>query len=377
MNIGYEAKRFFTNYTGLGNYSRFVIDSLSTFRSENNYYLYTPKKITNKDVNPILERKNVHVVYPPRIYKWFKLLSLWRSWVVSSHRSIKDIKVFHGLSQELPYGLPHRIPKVVTVHDLIFMRYPQFYKSIDVQIYKAKVKSACERADKIIAVSQQTAEDIKSFLKIDHSKIDVVYQGCHSIFRNKVPEDNIKRIKDKYQLPSEYILNLGTIEERKNVKVVVQALSMLSKADRLPLVVVGRKTNYFNEVVECARQLNVLDQVKFLHNADFLDFPAIYQGAKVFVYPSFFEGFGIPLIEAIESGTPVISSTGSCFIEAAGPEAAYIDPKNPEALAECLRKMLTDDALTQRMKEKSFQYIQKFRPEKIAEELHSVYTSLL
>jgi glycosyltransferase involved in cell wall biosynthesis len=215
MNIGFEAKRFFTNYTGLGNYNRFIVDALSRHAQQNKYLLYTPKKKSNAEVDEIVDRENVEVVLPEGFYSLVS--SAWRTFGVNSASATKSLDIFHGLSQELPFNLPGRVKKVVTVHDLIFLRYPKFYNPIDVAIYKVKVKSACQRADLVIAISSQTAQDIIDFLKIDAGKIVVVYQGIHPNFKRHISEEEKKIVREKYNLPSKFILNVGTIEQRKNV----------------------------------------------------------------------------------------------------------------------------------------------------------------
>lgn len=374
MNIGFEAKRFFTNYTGLGNYSRFVVDALSLHASENRYYLFTPRSALNPEVSAILGRDNVSVVEPRGVYQLAP--SIWRTWGVSLTRQARSIDIFHGLSQELPFNLSSQVKKIVTVHDLIFYRYPQFYHSADVAIYKAKVKSACQRATKIIAVSKQTAQDITTFLQVDPSKIEVVYQGCHPNFKRAVTSQEVDEVRKKYGLPHNFILNVGTIEERKNLLLLIEAFSLLPKEARVPLVVVGRPTEYFQQVVSAARERRVLNEIIFLKQASFVDFPALYRGATVFVYPSLFEGFGIPLVEAIESNVPVITSTGSCFAEAAGPLARYVDPSDASALASELQLVLSDKTLREKMVRESKNHIQKFEPEKIATALNAVYQRL-
>ena len=130
MNIGFEAKRFFTNYTGLGNYSRFVVDALSAHNAEHQYYLFTPRAAVNNEVSAILNRPGVAVIKPGGLYR--AVPSIWRTWGVSLNSHIKNLDIFHGLSQELPFNLPRRIKKVVTVHDLIFYRFPRFYHAADV-----------------------------------------------------------------------------------------------------------------------------------------------------------------------------------------------------------------------------------------------------
>jgi len=374
MRVGFEAKRLFSNFTGLGNYARFVVGALSEFAPQDHYILYTPRVRTHPEIDPIVTRPNVEVISPTGGYKWFK--GLWRSWGVSRDATIDTLSVYHGLSQELPGGLPPKVRKVVTVHDLIYIRYPQFYKPVDVAIYKAKVRAACQTTDRIIAISQQTADDLTEFIKVDPKKIDVVYQGCHPVFKQKISAQEQAQIRAKYRLPETYILNVGTIEPRKNANLLVEALALLPKESRVPVVLVGRATAYKEEIVQTACTLGVSDYIIFLHDASFQDFPAIYQGARVFVYPSLFEGFGIPLVEAIESGIPVVTSTGSCFREAAGPAALYADPASAEELAHHLERVLGDEGLRQQMTSKSKEYIGRFEPELIARDLQGVYKSL-
>jgi len=374
MYIGFEAKRLFSNFTGLGNYARFVVGALSEFVPQDHYTLYTPRERSHPEIDPIVVRPNVDVISPSGGYRWFK--GVWRSWGVSRHPSIKTLSVYHGLSQELPVGLPKHVRKVVTVHDLIYIRYPQFYKPIDVAIYKAKARAACSAADRVIAISRQTAEDLVEYLKVDASKIEVVYQGCHPIFKRQASTEEKQRVKSRYALPEAFILCVGTIEPRKNAAQLVRALAELPEASRLPIVLVGRATAYKEEILQIARTLGVVQHLQFLHDTSFQDFPAIYQSATVFVYPSLFEGFGIPLVEAIESGIPVITSTGSCFSEAAGPSALYADPNKAEELARYLNQVLTDSRLRQNMVDASRAYIQRFEPEMIARDLHAVYKSL-
>lgn len=373
MQIGFEAKRIFSNYTGLGNYGRFVVTSLTSNFPDHSYFLYTPKFVANREVEPYLIHKNVEIIEPGGGYRAFT--SLWRSWGVGFDPTMKNLNVFHGLSQELPYQLAKGIKKVVTVHDLIFLRFPQFYNAIDVSIYKAKVVHACKLADRVIAISEQTREDLIYYLKVNPDKIVVIYQGCHPNFKRNISAGDVALVRKKYALPENYILNVGTIEERKNTLLLIRALALMPKEQRLPVLIVGKPTEYLNSVKEEAARLGVIDDIRLLHNARFVDFPAIYRGGVVFVYPSLFEGFGIPLIEAIESGIPVITSTGSCFSEAAGPASAYVDPKKPEDLAAALVKTTGSDVLRNEMISKSREYVSRFNGELISKQLFDVYTT--
>lgn len=375
MKIAFDAKRLFNNFTGLGNYSRFVVNALLDHAVGNEYVLYTPKRRNHPEISTITDRKQVTVVTPPSLYKFFGAGSLWRTWGIRNEPTLSDAKVFHGLSNELPANIPQRIRKIVTVHDLIFLRFPMFYNPIDVRIYKAKVNAACHSADRVIAISQQTAEDVINFLGVPDSKIDIVYQGCHPQFKQKKSKEEIEAVKRKYNLPQQYILNVGTIEKRKNVMLAVEALALLPPASRIPSVILGRATEYTKSVIAAAREAGVLDKLIFLHDASFSDFPAIYQGAQLFVYPSLFEGFGIPLVEALESGVPAITSKGSCFTEAAGPESIYVDPGDVEEMALQMNRVLSDAALRQRMVVAGKEFVKKFSPAMIASQLMSIYTN--
>ncbi|MCS6973676.1 MAG: glycosyltransferase family 4 protein [Cyclobacteriaceae bacterium] len=371
MVIGFDAKRLFQNFTGLGNYSRFVVNALQKSFPQHDYVLFTPKIVNRPDVQPFLNGE-YSVVMPTGA--WRALPSLWRTAGLSFTEEVKRLNIYHGLSHELPHLLPARVKKVLTVHDLIFYRFPEYYNPVDVRIYKWKLKSACKRADRIIAISRQTADDISSFLKVPDHKISVVYQGCHEQFRLRKSDAEIEQVKRKYRLPKQYLLVVGTIEQRKNAMVTVQALARLPQSLQLPLVLIGRKTKYAHTVAEQAEKLGVSDLVLQLDQVAFSDLPALYQSAQVFLYPSVFEGFGIPIIEAIWSGVPVITSTGSCFSEAGGPYTLYVSPHDPGAWSDAIEKVLSDEDLRKEMVEGSLGHVQRFRPETIARELMRVYS---
>ncbi len=363
MKIGFDAKRVFNNFTGLGNYSRFVIDGLSTYHTDNEYFLYTPKIKANPEVAKYLEGDKFTIRQPDGVPgAW------WRTFSIAEDIRKDKLDVFHGLSNELPMRKPHGLKTILTVHDLIFLRFPEYYGMIDVSIYKWKLKKACESADVIVAVSQQTANDLKDFLNVDEKKLKVVYQGCHPSFYRRVPTEDVRK---KYSLPKEYLLYVGTLEKRKNAGLIIKALAMMKT--KIPVVLVGKPTKYIAELEGLIKRYDVREQVNFVYNASFADLPAIYQAASLFVYPSVFEGFGIPIVEGIASGVPVITSNGSCFSEAGGPDCIYVNPSNPEELADSITMVLENADLRATMVDASQKYIEKFAPRVIAGELMKVY----
>jgi glycosyltransferase involved in cell wall biosynthesis len=374
MRVGFDAKRFFLNYTGLGNYSRFVVNALSGSFPENKYLLFSPRAASHPDTDPILARRNVEQVLPAGIFRYMK--SLWRTAGIGFESAASKIDIYHGLAQELPVGLPSHVRKVVTVHDLIFLRYPEFYNPVDVRIYKAKVAYACSKADVVIAISEQTASDLETFLKIDRSRIKVVYQGCHPQFKTVVSEAGRRDVRERYDLPADYILSVGTIEARKNQALIVKALSMI-KTRGVSLVLVGKATPYLEEVKKAAVAHGVESRIRYIHQAKFGDLPAIYQTASVFVYPSLFEGFGIPIVEAIASRVPVIAARASCLPEAGGPATVYVDPVRAEELAEQLDRLLNDQVTREEIIASSLNYAARFESNIIAHELNEIYQRVI
>jgi glycosyltransferase involved in cell wall biosynthesis len=371
MRIAYDAKRIFHNTTGLGNYSRDLVRILSEFYPNNEYWLYNPRPAK---VHRLIPDGRLLKELQPNSFIERKLHFLWRSkWIVK--QLVKDkIKLFHGLTGELPYGIDKtKIKTIVTIHDLIFVRYPKLYKSIDRKIYLKKFKYAAETADIVIAISEQTKKDIVDFLKIDADKISVVYQGCHRIFKENIPESFIKKTILKHQLPNNYVLNVGAVNERKNVLSLVKAIKKTGDH----LVIVGSGTDYYDKVKQYVFENKMNQQVLFLQGLTMQEIAVLYKKASIFVYPSIFEGFGIPIIEALYSKTPVITSQGSCFPEAGGPNTHYLqDPYNIEELSKAINKIKTDDNYRQQMVKKGFKFVQKFNDQNIAENMMQQYLLL-
>ena len=372
MIIGFDAKRAFRNFTGLGNYSRSNISMLSEFYPDNSYVLYTPPYPPHAE-HFFADRENIRIVQPQGMYRRFP--SVWRSFGIAPYAKRDGIQLFHGLSGELPTGLAKQnIRSIVTIHDLIFLRYPQFYKPIDRLIYAKKFKTACVNADLIIAISKQTKQDVIDFFDISEDKIRLVYQGCHPQFYAECSDEYCQTIAKKYQLPPKYILYVGTIEERKNLHSIVKALAAIP--DAYSLVAVGKPTDYMKEVIAEIHRLGLTDRVHFIHHSDFRDLPAIYQQAEVFVLPSLFEGFGIPVLEALNSKIPVITSNVSGLSEAGGTDSIYVNPADSKELEQALLRLFADSNLRNSMITNGYKHAQNFREEKIVADLWKVYAEL-
>ncbi len=371
MRIGFDAKRAFFNQSGLGNYSRTLISQLCTLFPENEYFLFSPGKSIIPGYFP---PENTRII-TPESFPFKQFPSSWRSVFMGRDIAKQKIQLFHGLSNELPLNITKSSSRsVVTIHDLIFLRYPNLYKRIDRTIYRNKFHRSCRHADAIVAISEQTKADIIYFFGISPGKIHVIYQGCSPLFYEKSSTEIRNSLRTRHTLPRNYILYVGTIEERKNLLQLVKA--KYENNIELPLVVVGRATPYFEKVKAYISQNNVKD-IFFLNNLSREDLPGIYQMAELFVYPSSFEGFGIPILEALNSGIPIITGSGGCLKETGGPNSIYVNPLQPGEIAEAINSILGNHNLKKTMIDEGYNHALLFREDRTAHEIMKLYQKLI
>jgi glycosyltransferase involved in cell wall biosynthesis len=301
------------------------------------------------------------------------LNSIWRLFGLNDSLVKNNISVFHGLSAELPVGLNKNIKTVVTIHDLIFLTHPHLYQYIDRKIYYWKTKYALTSADKVIAISEQTKSDCIKYFDVDPSKIEVIYQGCQQVFKEKYAENDRETVIQKYSLPKKFILNVGTIETRKNALTIVKTIKNID----ISLVIVGKKKKYYKEIENYILDNKLTSKIIFLDGISAKDLAILYQTASIFMYPSLYEGFGIPIIEALYSGTPVITTKGGCFEEAGGPNSIYINPKDENELSDKINLLLHDVALSNHISSKGKEYANNFNDEIIGQKILTVYECLI
>ena len=375
MIIGYDAKRIVANSTGLGSYGRTLINSLSTAATDHRLRLYAPDEGNDQLRSQVEMRKNVEFVYPKSsIIPFYK--QYWRSRAMVKQLKADGVELFHGLSGELPAGLKKAgIKSVVTIHDLIFLRHPEYYKPIDVAIYRRKFHATLREADRIIAISECTKRDILHYGNFPEDRIDVIYQSCGTRFAQHESDSRMQEVHARYSLPARYILNVGTIEERKNVMLAVKALPLLP--EDLHLVVVGRPTAYTRKVVAYAEANHLSHRLHLLHGIPNADLPSIYQMAECFVYPSRYEGFGIPVIEAIQCGLPVVAATGSCLEEAGGPDSLYVDPDDASAMAHAIEQSLKGSGACEERIARCRDYVTRFENNDIARQMFAEYCKVM
>ena len=375
MIIGFDAKRAAQNATGLGNYSRFIISLLAKYSQDFELRLYVPDSRKASLLHRLPQSPNIHMEYPHNFWsRHFR--TLWRTFGITRRLQWDKIQVYHGLSNELPLNIrkASNVRTVVTIHDLLFLRYPKGYKTIDRLLYNFKYRRACLHADRIIAVSEFTKMDIVHYYGIAPQKIKVVYQGCDPSFRQTASENLKETVRRTYGLQNPYILYVGSIERRKNLLLLARALSAINS--EVTVFAIGRRTPYADEVEQFLKAHHLESRMHLMDHVPFENLPALYQMASVFVYPSRAEGFGIPMLEALCSGTPAIGCTGSCLEEAGGPLSAYVNPDDPEALAREINDILSNPSRRENMITQGHAYAEKFKEENLYADLNKVYSEI-
>ena len=375
MRIGFDAKRLYRNFTGLGNYSRSLVKNAQHFHPDHAYYLYTPKLTRNAVTRAYLENPAFHTFVPKTMLK-----SYWRNYAIVEQLAKDKIDLYHGLSNEIPVNLrKHNIKSVVTIHDVIYKVLPETYPLIDRKIYDPKVRSACKNADTIIAISESTKSDLIELYHAAPEKIEVVYQSCNPLFYTPQAHPEKDDVFQRYDIPAEYLLFVGSLEKRKNVRVLIEAYQHLRPEVSIPIVLVGKGKSYKTELLKLIKDYDLESKVLCITDLkDNRSLQSLYQKATALVYPSLYEGFGLPVVEALLSKTPVITSNVSSLPEAGGPGSLYINPHSPEELAQAITKIVTDPELRNNMVRDGYAYAtQMFSPERVTQRLFECYHKTL
>lgn len=370
--IGYDAKRIVRNGTGLGSYGRTLVNDLAPIMPDATLRLYAPDAGRDDLRCQVQSRENVRFCYPRHLR--FRLQrDWWRMKGVVKDLRRDGVELYHGLSGELPEGLSAAgIPGVVTVHDLIFLRHPEFYPALDAFFYKLKFRKMLREATRIIAISACTKRDILYYGDFPEDRIDLVYQSCSTRFSQPVSPSLLVEARRKYRLPQRYVLNVGTVEVRKNILLGIRAMAKLPVD--LHLVIVGRQTKYQKQLDAEIRKLGLGNRIHFLQGVPNTLLPAVYRQAEAFIYPSRYEGFGVPVIEAIQSGLPVVAATGSCLEEAGGPDSLYVDPDDADGAAAAVLSAMENRT---GMVERSRHYVRRFENQDVASQVLEVYGKAL
>jgi glycosyltransferase involved in cell wall biosynthesis len=373
--------------TGSGQYLRALLPALAQRDTENDYAVIAPQDdIIGTDVRALND-------ISPRTFLYPELVSLnrfsenlgkvWFEQIVFGNACRRE----RAALAHIPYFASPLFPPtrtIVTIHDLIPLILPLYRGSILVRLYTQLVASGARRADAVIADSECSKRDIVNRLGIDASRVHAVYLAADARYRPMEDVAQVEAIRRKYALPEKHLLYLGGFDQRKNVRVIIEAFALLSEfyqaGYRLALagVSLGQDSEFFPDPRRIARGVGLADDaIRYIGGVMEEDKPALYAGATAFVFPSLYEGFGLPPLEAMACGTPVISSNATSLPEIVGDAALQVDPRSPLAWAESLRAVLSDDARRAEMRERGLAQAQKFSWTRAAEETLAVYHSVV
>jgi glycosyltransferase involved in cell wall biosynthesis len=302
----------------------------------------------------------------------------WRTFR-TGHAARRDgVQVYHGLSHEMPRDLPATgIPGIVTFHDLLFERYPDLFPLVDRMSYRWRYRWSAEHATRIVAVSGQTRDDIVKWYGVDPERVTIIPPARDPAFTGPVPGEVAGAVRARLGLPPEYLLSVGTLERRKNHRVLIEALALLDPERTPLLVLVGRDGGEAAALRKLAAARGVSARVVMHHDVGGTELPALYQGAALFLYPSLFEGFGMPIVEALSAGVPVITTAGGCFPEAGGPGTRYVTSTDAVGIAGAILDILADRDLAGRMREEGRRWALRFDATALAAPLLALYHSVL
>lgn len=374
MRIAFDAKRAFNNFTGLGNYSRLIVASLQRHYPQNDYFLFTPK-VNELIADDFIE--NAQVVLPKKsLHQLFT--AYWRSWGLAMQLHENRIDVFHGLSNELPFNAnSFCCKKVVTIHDLLFQKHPEDFPLFDRLFYAIKTKNAVKKADLITVNSNATQKDLVEVLNVSEKKIIVIPHAVGDQFFSKKTETEKQTILKKYQLPQQFILQTGNFLKRKNHLQSIDAFQhVLKKHSDLFLVFTGGGGSFEKQVLNRIEQLNLCSRVLVRKNVAASDLPAIYQSAKVVLYPSQNEGFGLPILEAFASQVPLITNNKCVFRETAGDAAYYVDAESVDDITNAIMKLIENKALQSDLVQKGNVQVMNFTSAQLAKRTMELYEML-
>ena len=370
MRVGFDGKRAANNRVGLGNYSRTLLHDLARIAPDNHYLVYSPVAFQGDLCGELLTDKAVSLISPNARTPWGR--HFWRYRSVSRLALQDRLDVFHGLSHTLPRGLP--CPSVVTMHDLIVLRRPHDYAWIDRVRWRASFREAAKRASIVLAVSEATRQDLIELLDVLPDKIVVTGQSCRPGCR-RAPRDPkiLEDVRKRYELPARFVLSVGTVEPRKNAVRLVRAFrkALDGKEDGIQLALIGKQTRYTKEVLLESERSD--GRVRLLGYVRDEDLPAMYALADLFAYVPLIEGFGLPVLEAIHCGTPVVTSSCSSLPEVAGEAGLLVDPEDEDSIAQGLIDGLFSASTRSRLAAEAASQIGRFSPEAVVRRVLKAY----
>jgi len=373
MRIGIDATPI-TNRSGTGYYTQKLMEFLGRADGENEYILFCPIGYREYlEHSGMFDYPNFCIV---EVYVRGQILqSAWRQYRLPRQIRRFGIDVFHFPS--FIASLRAGVPSVLTVHDLCFSLFPEAFSVLRRPYYRYMIPRSIARCDYIIADSYSTRNDILKHMDTGDGHVRTVHLGVDPVYFYHVRDEQQRaRALERYAIPADFILYVGTLEPRKNIPRLVRAFADGIVAQGLPhdLLIVGRKGWMFDEIFNEVRALNLSNRVHFPGHVGPSELRTLYSMARVFTYPSLYEGFGLPCLEAMSCATPVITSDRSSLPEVVGDSASIIDPMSVESIADALRHICTDDEYHKTLAERSLKRARRFSWLTTAKKTVEIYT---
>lgn len=370
LKIGIDCRMYSSHFTGIGRYVFELVENLQKIDLHNQYVLFfnQPEYINFQAGNPNFSK----VLVDARHYS----LAEQTKFLNILNREKLDLMHFTHFNRPIFYNRP----SVVTIHDLTLHFYPgkKMTNPLRRLAYNWTIRSAVQKAKKIIAVSRTTAKDLQEILHVSLKKIHVIYEGVNEYFKPIHNPSRLAHTLDKYHIHKPFLLYTGVWRDHKNLRGLIRAFHTLSERHPLQLVITGKKNNiYAKEIFTLVHDLNLENQIIFPGLVSEDELIDLLNLAHIYVFPSFYEGFGLPPLEAMQCGTPVAASNTSCIPEICGKNAIYFDPHNAVDMVEKIEKLLTDQELYHQLKKNGLEYTQKFSWSKMSKETHQLYLDAL
>lgn len=371
MRVGIIAYGLDRPFTGIGRYTVEMVRALAALQDAPELVL-----LTAGDVGPLSDLPLQRV--PLRGCRLMPALLTHGQLQLRVLAARQGLDVIHDPVGVAPFGFGAGSARtVITIHDVIPLSFPGVSTRMDSLIYRQWLPFAARRVDRVLTVSAASSTDIQRHLGVRPDRIEVISPGVSAHFRTASTTDT-RSVREKYDLPERFILSVGNVEERKNVRRVIEAYAHIRRSD-LPqkLVIVGPHNWRFNEIIEAANLSDYRDDVRFTGYVDAADLPTIYRAADVFAFPSLYEGFGLPVIEAMAAGTPTVTSNRSSLPEAAGDAALTVDPEDPMAIAAAITRLLTDSVLADDLRARGVARAAEFTWERMARAVLASYQAIV